>query len=498
MPPLSRPTFWLCAVALSSVVLTPGHTFSGIQNSTPTTATLSNTNFLQTDADALQTQLDALTAELTANRNALAVMGITNTTYATLQRTIQQQEATAAALQLIITQLLAGKTVNHYTLKTAADGSLTLTVTYTDNTTTESTIPGDPTTTDSTSSSSSGGISGSGSNGGNSNSNIANMLGGILGQLFNGGMANALTGSTANGLNNALTGLSPQLNQQPAAAVPSTAAPACKPRATTDTAPGKKADDDINANGKTTTGSGTTNTHVGKAADDDIHANGSTAAYLANKAAADKAKQAEYDKLPFCQPPQVDTPTPQSKGGTDTGALNGSQITSEADARQLLGKYINDSKSSAKNAQECASLTKALTGLGRTTTWTKGEQVFGNTNLAIGTPIATFCSGNSYGVGKSGCSHTGIYLGQSAAGVRILHQWNNSGGARIDTLPWSSWGRTGNEGGMKYYTINSGNSSFLGVPWYLPSLLAGYTLPLQGEGLALSFKLSYTQLQPTS
>ena len=90
--------------------------------------------------------------------------------------------------------------------------------------------------------------------------------------------------------------------------------------------------------------------------------------------------------------------------------------------------------------------------------WQQGELVQGATDIAPGTPIATFNFNGAYGPpdspgGESGVSHTGIYLGQDASGVQILDQWSGSGGASIHTIPWSSWGGNTAEAGSHYYTI---------------------------------------------
>lgn len=489
----------LIASVIASSALSPV-TLADINTSTDLTATLSNTNFVQATADALQDRLDAITAEVNTLQQELTSTPRSSSRYTAVVAELAQLNATATALQTIIAKLRGGAEITRYDVTTAANGTATVVVTYDDGTTTTATIPAPPSDTDDEDSDDTDDEdededSSSGSSGGSGGS-ASDMLSSILGQLLSGGQNGGLNGGL-DGLLGGLTGTTPGTpavqNPQPTTQPTPTGeptekkeeqAPTCKPRGTTDTLPGKAADDDITANGKTTpAGSGTTDTELGKAADDDISSNGSTEAYKKEQ----EDKQKALDKLPYCEPPEVNTPNPQGK--------NGSQINSLEDAQKLVGDYISDGKSSAKNRTQCASLTKALTDLGKTPTWYKDKLVYGN-DLAVGTPIATFCNGNNYGSGISGCSHTGIYLGQSAAGIKILHQWNGSGGARIDTIPWSSWGRNGNEGGMKYYTIRSGSSAFLGIPWYLPSLLAGYDIPLEGEGLAISFQTSYTQLQP--
>jgi hypothetical protein len=143
-------------------------------------------------------------------------------------------------------------------------------------------------------------------------------------------------------------------------------------------------------------------------------------------------------------------PTPE---GSNSTTNPNTPVKSEADYQKYLGQSWGQN-------QECASLTKYFNpSLGAASTWRRGDQVQGNTNLRPGTPIATFNFGDRYGPpgspgGSSGVSHTGIYLGQSAEGVRILDQWNGSGGARIHTIPWSDWNGNASEGGSRYYTIS--------------------------------------------
>jgi hypothetical protein len=109
--------------------------------------------------------------------------------------------------------------------------------------------------------------------------------------------------------------------------------------------------------------------------------------------------------------------------------------------------------------EQCVSLTRDFdSSLPPSSQWQQGELVEGATDIAPGTPIATFNFDGAYGPpdspgGASGVSHTGIYLGQDASGVQILDQWSGSGGAQIHTIPWSSWGGSTAEAGSHYYTI---------------------------------------------
>ena len=123
-----------------------------------------------------------------------------------------------------------------------------------------------------------------------------------------------------------------------------------------------------------------------------------------------------------------------------------------ADYQQYVGSYYGAN-------EQCVSLTRDFdSSLPPSSQWQQGELVEGATDIAPGTPIATFNFNGAYGPpdspgGASGVSHTGIYLGQDASGVQILDQWSGSGGASIHTIPWSSWGGNTAEAGSHYYTI---------------------------------------------
>jgi hypothetical protein len=123
-----------------------------------------------------------------------------------------------------------------------------------------------------------------------------------------------------------------------------------------------------------------------------------------------------------------------------------------ADYQQYVGSYYGAN-------EQCVSLTRDFdSSLAPSSQWQQGELVEGATDIAPGTPIATFNFNGAYGPpdspgGASGVSHTGIYLGQDASGVQILDQWSGSGGASIHTIPWSSWAGNTAEAGSHYYTI---------------------------------------------
>jgi hypothetical protein len=142
----------------------------------------------------------------------------------------------------------------------------------------------------------------------------------------------------------------------------------------------------------------------------------------------------------------------QGTSGTQGSSGTGASTATLADYQQYVGSYYGAN-------EQCVSLTRDFdSSLPPSSQWQQGELVEGATDIAPGTPIATFNFNGAYGPpdspgGASGVSHTGICLGQDASGVQILDQWSGSGGAQIHTIPWSSWGGSTAEAGSHYYTI---------------------------------------------
>jgi hypothetical protein len=91
--------------------------------------------------------------------------------------------------------------------------------------------------------------------------------------------------------------------------------------------------------------------------------------------------------------------------------------TTLADYQQHVGSYYGAN-------EQCVSLTRDFdSALPASSLWQQGEQVEGATDIAPGTPIATFNFDGAYGPpdspgGASGVSHTGIYLGQDESAAR--------------------------------------------------------------------------------
>jgi hypothetical protein len=126
----------------------------------------------------------------------------------------------------------------------------------------------------------------------------------------------------------------------------------------------------------------------------------------------------------------------------------------------MAGQHIGISR-------QCVALTRSLVPALKDVparNWQRGDLVQGNSDIPVGTAIATFNyynqpGTNGYGSaaspgGLSGVSHTGIYLGQDEQGITILNQWKRGPGPVISRIPWGKWNYNINEGGSRYYTIN--------------------------------------------
>jgi hypothetical protein len=99
-----------------------------------------------------------------------------------------------------------------------------------------------------------------------------------------------------------------------------------------------------------------------------------------------------------------------------------SNTATDASPGAAPGRYVADNPEKwagrpSVGTGECVPLVQQATGAPRSTQWRPGVQVQGNTAIRPGTAIATFDSHYS--------GHAAIYLGQDAAGIRVVDQWNN-------------------------------------------------------------------------
>src|SRR5271166_1663911 len=94
-----------------------------------------------------------------------------------------------------------------------------------------------------------------------------------------------------------------------------------------------------------------------------------------------------------------------SYSGTGSGVAGAIVATGYAD---LLGQSVGTG--------QCVALAQATSDVGYTSAWSPGAQVEGETDIAVGTVIATFGSDGTY-TNTYGQSHTAIYLGQDSSGI---------------------------------------------------------------------------------
>ena len=127
-----------------------------------------------------------------------------------------------------------------------------------------------------------------------------------------------------------------------------------------------------------------------------------------------------------------------SYSGTGSGFAGAIVATGYAD---LLGQSVGTG--------QCVALAQAASDVGYTSTWSPGAQVEGETDIAVGTVIATFGSDGTY-TNTYGQSHTAIYLGQGDQGIYVEDQWlGHAASTRV--IPWT----TDNpyESGSKFYVV---------------------------------------------
>jgi len=127
-----------------------------------------------------------------------------------------------------------------------------------------------------------------------------------------------------------------------------------------------------------------------------------------------------------------------SYSGTGSGVAGAIVATGYSD---LLGQYVGTG--------ECVALAQATSDVGYTSTWSPGAQVEGDTDIAVGTVIATFGSDGTY-TNTYGQSHTAIYLGQSDQGIYVEDQWlGHAASTRV--IPWTT--DNSYESGAKFYVV---------------------------------------------
>jgi hypothetical protein len=138
-------------------------------------------------------------------------------------------------------------------------------------------------------------------------------------------------------------------------------------------------------------------------------------------------------------------------GATDTSSSTGGYSgTGSGVAGATVASNYSTMLGQSVGSGECVALVQATSDVGLTSTWTQGDVVQGNTNLAAGTVIATFGSDGTY-TNTYGESHAAIYLGQDATGIQVEDQWANHA-ATQRTIPWTT--SNSYESGSKFYVVS--------------------------------------------
>jgi hypothetical protein len=127
-----------------------------------------------------------------------------------------------------------------------------------------------------------------------------------------------------------------------------------------------------------------------------------------------------------------------SYSGTGSGVAGAIVATGYAD---LLGQNVGTG--------QCVALAQATSDVGYTSTWSPGAQVQGDTDIAVGTVIATFGSDGTY-TNTYGQSHTAIYLGQDNSGIYVEDQWLDQV-AHTRRIPWTT--DNSYESGSKFFVV---------------------------------------------
>jgi hypothetical protein len=109
---------------------------------------------------------------------------------------------------------------------------------------------------------------------------------------------------------------------------------------------------------------------------------------------------------------------PASQGAVQLASAGTGSGSSVASA------WLGSSYGQSVGSGQCVAYVQAVTDVGLTRTWTQGAQVLGNSDIPVGTAIATFDAGGKYANAVDGSSHAAIYLGQDAnGGIRVADQW---------------------------------------------------------------------------
>src|SRR5271165_5182377 len=138
-----------------------------------------------------------------------------------------------------------------------------------------------------------------------------------------------------------------------------------------------------------------------------------------------------------------------SGSGSGSASLGSYSGTGSGVAGAIIATGYADMLGQSVGTGQCVALAQATSDIGFTSTWSPGAQVEGDTDIAVGTVIATFGNDGTY-TNTYGQSHTAIYLGQSDQGIYVEDQWlGHAASTRV--IPWTT--DNSYQSGSKFYVV---------------------------------------------
>ena len=141
-----------------------------------------------------------------------------------------------------------------------------------------------------------------------------------------------------------------------------------------------------------------------------------------------------------------------SGSGADSASLGSYSGTGSGVAGAIIATGYADLLGQSVGTGQCVALAQASSDVGYTSTWSPGAQVEGETDIAVGTVIATFGSDGTY-TNTYGQSHTAIYLGRDSSGIFVEDQWLGQP-AQTRHINWTT--TNSYESGSQFYVVTHG------------------------------------------
>jgi hypothetical protein len=150
--------------------------------------------------------------------------------------------------------------------------------------------------------------------------------------------------------------------------------------------------------------------------------------------AAPTASAATPTPVPAPTPASPATPTAVTFGRQADGSYRAdyARVLDEIGTGPTYQRHFGES-------HQCVAFTKHFSSAPQTAQWRRGTAVWGNTDLAPGTAIATFNQDGRY-PSASGWN-SAIYVSQDDTGILIIDQWPGHPAKPRVIVPNSPWGR---------------------------------------------------------